>query len=531
VQRTNRTAADAIQGPGGPDRVRETGPTTTTETLNTRTTLKMSTNADSWNENLMNQWVEAQRKYWDTWSSFARTAAPGMANPGQGAAANPFAGVNPFWANAGAANPFWANPAAANPFAQAFGQMPNAANPFAANPFAANPFAGNPFPASSLNGLFDNWWSSLQSKPTGDLGTVLQRFYDMGKGFMSMADGMFHTTGQDQPDTAMQVWMSGMQAGLQQWIAQVQNNMDIATPDLPGISGTTLSTWARFADSVAPWLNMSQSYLKDVAEGHLPGGIEMPGIGAAQEQFCRALSMPGLGYTREQQERMQELARHLLDYHESLRAYKVAFGKTALASLDAVQKRLRDLHEKGEKIESLRSLYDMWVDASEEVYGEFAMSDEYQVVYGDLVNALMRVRQDMNAMAEQQYRLMNIPTRSEIDTMQHRQQELRRENRLLRQEFEQLRASLGKEKSGSSRRPAPAASAPAAEEDEAEDDLTAIKGIGPKMMEKLYEQGIRNFARLAELNTQLAEQLDETLQTQGRILRDDWIGQARKLRD
>jgi polyhydroxyalkanoate synthase subunit PhaE len=243
--------------------------------------------------------------------------------------------------------------------------MPNAANPFAANPFAANPFAGNPFPASSLNGLFDNWWSSLQSKPTGDLGTVLQRFYDMGKGFMSMADGMFHTTGQDQPDTAMQVWMSGMQAGLQQWIAQVQNNMDIATPDLPGISGTTLSTWARFADSVAPWLNMSQSYLKDVAEGHLPGGIEMPGIGAAQEQFCRALSMPGLGYTREQQERMQELARHLLDYHESLRAYKVAFGKTALASLDAVQKRLRDLHEKGEKIESLRSLYDMWVDASE----------------------------------------------------------------------------------------------------------------------------------------------------------------------
>jgi class III poly(R)-hydroxyalkanoic acid synthase PhaE subunit len=439
------------------------------------------------------------------------------AGQGQGAAANPFAAFNPFWANAATANPF------ASMFGQGFGQVPNVSNPFAGNPFASSP----------LNGLFDNWWSTLKPQPAGELGTVLQRFYDMGKGFMSLADGMFHSSGQEQPDTAMDFWMSGMHAALQQWITQVQNNLDVATPDLPGISGTTLSTWARFADSVAPWLNMSQSYLKDVADGHLPGGVEMPGIGAAQEQFLRALSMPGLGYTREQQERIQELARHLLDYHEALRVYKVAFGKTALSSLEAVQKHLRELHAKGEKIESLRALYDMWVDASEEVYAEFAMSDEYQVVYADLVNALMRVRQDMNAMTEQQYRLMNIPTRSEIDTMQHRQQEMRRENRLLRHELEKLRASLHAAAGGTGRaaKAPPSAPAATASPDEPEDDLTAIKGIGPKMMEKLYEQGIRNFARLAEMNTQLAEQLDETLQTQGRILRDDWIGQARKLRD
>ena len=62
-----------------------------------------------------------------------------------------------------------------------------------------------------------------------------------------------------------------------------------------------------------------------------------------------------------------------------------------------------------------------------------------------------------------------------------------------------------------------------------DEDLTAIKGIGPKMMEKLYAQGIRNFAKLAQINTELAEQLDESLKTQGRILREDWIGQAKKL--
>jgi class III poly(R)-hydroxyalkanoic acid synthase PhaE subunit len=328
-----------------------------------------------------------------------------------------------------------------------------------------------------------------------------------------------------------------MHTVLEQWISQIQNNMDLVTPDLPGVSGTTLTSWAQLADSIAPWLNMSQHFLKEIAEGHLPGGIEMPGVGAAQEQFLRALSIPGLGYTREQQESMQKLARHLLTYHDAFRAYKLAFAKTALASLVSVRKRLEAMHEKGEKIESLRGLYDLWVDASEEAYAEFAMSDEYQVVYGDLVNTLMQVRKDLNELAEHQYELMNIPTRSEIDTMQHRQQENRREGRQLRHEIALLRAQverLSAQPPAASSPPARTrANAPAQKRlpiDDVEEDLTAIRGIGPKMMEKLYAQGIKNFARLAQINKKFAEELDETLNAQGRLLRDDWVGQARKLR-
>lgn len=479
----------------------------------------MTTNANSWNESLINEWVATQRKYWDTWSDFAKKAGAGglPGSNAQAAATNPFAAFGAF-----ATNPFAQNPFAHNPFTQ---------NAFSATPFAQFGAGANPF-----SGALEQWWSSLKPQVAGDVGTVAQRFYDMGKNFMSMAEGVFGAAGQEQPEAAMNLWMSSMHTVLEQWINQIQNNMDIATPDLPGVSGTTLSTWAQFADSVAPWANMSQHFLKEVAEGHLPGGIEMPGVGAAQEQFCRALSVPGLGYTREQQESMQQLARHLLSYHDAFRAYKLAFAKTALSSLDSVQKRLQAMHQQGKKIESLRGLYDMWVDASEEAYAQFAMSDEYQVVYGDLVNALMQVRKDMNQLAEHQYELMNIPTRSEIDTVQRRQQENRRESRQLRHEIAQLRAqleSLGKAApAAAAPKGRPKAAAPAQDSlpiDDEEDDLTAIKGIGPKMMEKLYAQGIKNFARLAQMNRNYAEELDERLQTQGRILRDDWIGQAKKL--
>jgi class III poly(R)-hydroxyalkanoic acid synthase PhaE subunit len=478
----------------------------------------MSTNANSWNETLVSDWVKTQQKYWDTWSDFAKksgVAAFGGGVNGQGTAGNPFAALNPFAANAFAQNPFMQNP-----FMQ---------NPFASNPFAQLATGSNPFQSA-----LDQWWSTMQPEVKGDIGTVAQRFYDMGKNFMSLAEGMFSAAGQEQPDAAMDIWMTSMHAVLENWINQIQNNLDIATPDLPGVSGTTLSTWARLADSVAPWLNMSQHLLKEVAEGHLPGGIEMPGVGAAQEQFLRALSMPGLGYTREQQEHMQQLARNLLSYHDALRNYKIAFAKTALSSLNSVQKRLRSLHEEGKTIESLRALYDMWVDASEDAYAKFAMSDEYQVVYGDLVNTLMQVRKDMNVLAEQNYQLMYIPTRSEIDTMQRRQQENRRENRHLRRELEELRAqvvALGRSRPAASETKT-RGKTPQQDSlpiDDAEDDLTAIKGIGPKMMEKLYQEGITNFAKLAQMNSDFAEQLDETLKAQGRILREDWIGQAKKL--
>ena len=65
----------------------------------------------------------------------------------------------------------------------------------------------------------------------------------------------FNSAGQEHPDAAMQMWMSGMQAALQQWIAQVQNNMDVATPDLPGISGTYgIAGWGgRKSDGTDGW--------------------------------------------------------------------------------------------------------------------------------------------------------------------------------------------------------------------------------------------------------------------------------------
>lgn len=62
------------------------------------------------------------------------------------------------------------------------------------------------------------------------------------------------------------------------------------------------------------------------------------------------------------------------------------------------------------------------------------------------------------------------------------------------------------------------------------DDLTMIKGIGPKIAAILGEQGITTYRQIAELDAAQIEALGEALGSfRGRILRDDWVGAAQRM--
>lgn len=82
------------------------------------------------------------------------------------------------------------------------------------------------------------------------------------------------------------------------------------------------------------------------------------------------------------------------------------------------------------------------------------------------------------------------------------------------------------------RRPEPE---PAGDEDgiepaEAPDDLTMIKGIGPQLDDLLRSLGVRRFEDIAGWMPEDIERIDGQLgMFKGRIIRDEWIAQARLL--
>ena len=61
------------------------------------------------------------------------------------------------------------------------------------------------------------------------------------------------------------------------------------------------------------------------------------------------------------------------------------------------------------------------------------------------------------------------------------------------------------------------------------DDLRRIKGLGPKLATALQEAGIRSYAQIAAWTPDEAAAMDEKFGARGRVLRDDWVAQARAL--
>ena len=64
------------------------------------------------------------------------------------------------------------------------------------------------------------------------------------------------------------------------------------------------------------------------------------------------------------------------------------------------------------------------------------------------------------------------------------------------------------------------------------DDLKRIAGIGPKLERLLNDNGIFNFGQIAEWQDADVQAMDKLLPAfHGRIQREDWVGQARRLHD
>lgn len=78
--------------------------------------------------------------------------------------------------------------------------------------------------------------------------------------------------------------------------------------------------------------------------------------------------------------------------------------------------------------------------------------------------------------------------------------------------------------------PAPAAQpVPAAAASAEGDDLTEIKGLGPRLAAKLQAAGVSRFAEIAAWDDARAQEMDLALNGRGRVQRDRWVEQAQLL--
>jgi class III poly(R)-hydroxyalkanoic acid synthase PhaE subunit len=252
---------------------------------------------------------------------------------------------------------------------------------------------------------------------------------EMGRGYFSMAEELMRKSATSEvPMDAFKTWMDQLSEALSNPASRASTAPGMK--DFMAFWQLPLDTWQRFASSMMPLPG-------DLMKAFRPEGAAAFGQDM-HEHMDRFLSMPGLGYSRESQAQYQDFGRRLLDYQRAYQAYEAALSRVAVDSVDRFRARLEEASHREQPISSLRELFNEWVDVCEEVYGEYAVSEEHARHYADLVNALMAVKQEGSRLVDEALETMNMPTRREVSTLQQRLQETRREMQRLRGQVEKM---------------------------------------------------------------------------------------------
>jgi len=171
-------------------------------------------------------------------------------------------------------------------------------------------------------------------------------------------------------------------------------------------------------------------FLRNMPHGDMQGSVD------------RLLSAPGLGYHREEQAQYQALMRCSIDYQKALQDYLAFNSKLGLKAVERMRSYMQDLIQSGKTIDSARAIYDNWVGCCEAVYAEEVSTPHYAELHGKLVNTQMALKHRMAVMVDENLGAMNMPTRTEIRTLQDRLQETRRENKRMRRDLHALQQQV-----------------------------------------------------------------------------------------
>lgn len=274
--------------------------------------------------------------------------------------------------------------------------------------------------------FWDTWTRFAQDAAKGELPSwtqPLQAFAEVAPGFAGEAGGAVDALGAQGKK-----FFEFMQSAAQRLGAGEL----LQTPDLAQLWRKTMADGNPLLDALRSATGEgSRSFeqlLRDVR----------PLLEQGQQEWLRWNSLPTFGYSREQQQRQQELLRAVADYQNSNHAYQALLLKASQRGMEYFENKLAERSEPGRQIDSARALYDLWVDAAEEAYAEEAMSPEFRKVYAAMVNAQMRLRQKLQKEVEQQCAAFGMPTRSELDGTHDKLHGLQRELRELRRQLAEL---------------------------------------------------------------------------------------------
>jgi poly[(R)-3-hydroxyalkanoate] polymerase subunit PhaE len=161
-----------------------------------------------------------------------------------------------------------------------------------------------------------------------------------------------------------------------------------------------------------------------------------------REQF---LSMPGIGYYGVKQEKIQKLIKLSTIYQDNYSENQTVMTRLNNDALELMRKKILRMSKQGEDFNSMRQIYDLWVESNEKVYADYAYTEEYSDLNGRLVNSQMALKRLSQEMTEDMLSAMNMPTTRAMNDLERRHYELRKKFKFMESELKNLKETINKQ--------------------------------------------------------------------------------------
>ncbi|MGK0298556.1 MAG: class III poly(R)-hydroxyalkanoic acid synthase PhaE subunit [Gammaproteobacteria bacterium] len=264
------------------------------------------------------------------------------------------------------------------------------------------------------NKALDFWWKSIEGEISDKNKPVMDAVLNQSRIFYSITDHfatMINEIGAADKDT--DEWQEILNRNLE----QMKSMFDQYMSDKTYTATAPSFMWAQPIESWKEVMSGITLFPDEMLEK-----IMQQGVKEFSEKF---LSIPGIGMNSEYQEKLQTLISLWDDYQANSNKYRQKFSELGKQAVDKLRDNILKKARKNEKISSLKKIYNMWIDANEEVFASYVAGEDYSILYSELVNSLVKFKKQSNDLSDDILKALNIPTSAGVNTITMRQHQIK----------------------------------------------------------------------------------------------------------
>lgn len=331
---------------------------------------------------------------------------------------------------------------------------------------------------------FDAWWQQFPKSGQSEFDDFFRNLSRMGMDAMQNPMGNMQQPFQSNP--AGMDWFSNMSNMFEGWLKSGAPSQSVFDQ---------LNDQFR-QQMVAPLSMGFMPQMNNPFAGNPFANNPFGGFNPANDLSSPVLKLMQNLFPSEEKQAGEQLLNTLQQYQKQVMEMNYLIAQVGIDSVTELQKSVADQ----ENI-SYQIMYENWMDISKSLFDQQQLSEPYKEAMKNLTRAGEKLQKDFEEYKQTLTEQFGLVNNEAYESLQSQVNELK-------QQLAELMAS-GK---------APAGVKPA--------DFTVIKGIGAKFNDKLHEQGVNNLSQLASMSDKMLKDLDEKLQSKGKLFEQQWREQA-----